>query len=416
MQLKTIFNRVERQKGFVYGKQRLVQHDGREVIEVDVRPRTGCRPRCSGCGELRPGYDHLPVRRFEFVPLWQIAVFLVYALRRVNCPQCGVVAERVPWCDGKHAQCTSYRWFLARWAKRLCWQEVANIFHTSWDSVFRAVEYAVQWGFAHRSLRNVRSLGVDEVAWRKGHHYLTLVYQIDKKCKRLLWVAEDRTEASLRSFFDSVSPSFCRKLRYVCSDMWKPYLTVLKERAGKAIHVLDRFHIMQKMNKAIDEVRAEEAKRLKAEGNDVLKHARWCLLKRKENLTESQAAKLSELVKCNLKCVRSHLMKEDFQRFWEYVSPTWAGKFLKAWCTRAMRSRIGPMKKVAKMLRSHTELILNWFRARKRISAGVVEGLNNKVKLSTKKAYGYRTFHGIKTALYHQLGELPEPKSTHEFC
>ena len=188
------------------------------------------------------------------------------------------------------------------------------------------------------------------------------------------------------------------------------------DRELRPLHVLDRFHIMQRMHKAIDEVRAEEAKSLKAQNNEVLKHARWCLLKRKENLTERQAVKLSELLKCNLRSVKCYLMKEDFQRFWQYTSPTWAGRFLKEWCTRCLRSRIQPMKKVALMLRGHQELILNWFRARKRISAGVVEGLNNKVKLSTKRAYGYRTFDGIKTALYHHLGDLPEPKFTHEFC
>jgi len=174
---------------------------------------------------------------------------------------------------------------------------------------------------------------------------------------------------------------------------------------------------MSKMNKAIDEVRAAEAKRLERDGYEpVLKHSRWCLLKRKENFTEKQAVKMSELLQYNLQSVRSRLMREDFQRFWEYCYPVCAAKFLDEWCTRTMRSKIGPMKKVAKTLRRHRELILNWFRAEGVISAGIVEGLNNKAKLTMRKAYGFRTEKAISIALYHQLGDLPEPEFTHRFC
>jgi transposase len=136
----------------------------------------------------------------------------------------------------------------------------------------------------------------------------------------------------------------------------------------------------------------------------VIKHSRWCLLKRRENLTEKQAVKLSELLKYNLKSVRSHLLREDFQRFWNYVSPGWAAKFLDQWCWRTMRSKIEPMKKVARTLRNHRELILNWFRPKGAISAGTIEGLNNKVKLTTRKSYGFRTYEAIETTLYHNLG------------
>jgi transposase len=184
-----------------------------------------------------------------------------------------------------------------------------------------------------------------------------------------------------------------------------------------AVHVLDRFHIMKKMNEAIDEVRRAEAACLERDGYEpVLKHSRWCLLKRRENLTEKQTVKLAELLQYNLQSVRSRLLREDFQRFWEYISPLWAGKFLAQWCTRTLRSRIEPMKKIARSLREHRDLILNWFRAHGTVSAGAVEGLNNKAKLTTRKAYGFRTYEAIEIALYHTLGDLPEPEFTHEFC
>jgi transposase len=384
---------------------------------VRIEPRANGRPICSGCGRPGPGYDRLPERRFEFVPLWQIAVFFIYAMRRVDCPQCGVTVEQVPWAEGKCTMTTSFRWFLARWAKRLSWQEVAGIFWVSWEDVFRSVKYAVSWGLAHRDLSGIEAIGVDEIQWQRGHHYLTLVYQIEDGMKRLLWVAQDRTEESLRGFFQMLSEEVRLSIRFVCSDMWQAYLNVIAEQLKNVVHVLDRFHIMKKMGEAIDEVRRGEARRLAQDGYEpVLKQSRWCLLKRPENLTEKQTVKLAELLQYNLQSVRSYLLREDFQRFWEYISPGWAAKFLDQWCTRTLRSRIEPMKKVARSLREHRDLILNWFRARGKVSAGAVEGLNNKAKLTTRKAYGFRTYEGIETALYHTLGALPEPEFTHEFC
>ncbi|SIO58671.1 Transposase [Singulisphaera sp. GP187] len=417
MQLKTILNRVHPLKSFVYEQVRLVEESGGPVIEIVIQPRANSQPVCSGCGRKRRGYDRQSQRRFQFIPLWGMAVTFLYTMRRVDCPGCGVVVEMVPWAEGKNHLTIAYRWFLATWAKRLSWKEVAEVFHTTWENVFRSVKMAVTWGLEHRNLDGIKAIGVDEIQWHKGHKYLTLVYQIDDNVQRLLWVGEDRTTKSFLRFFRMLGKERSAAIKYVCSDMWGPYLKVIAKKASKAIHVLDRYHIMAKMNKAIDEVRADEAKRLKQKGKTpVLKNSRWCLLKRPENLTEKQTVKLSELLKCNLKAVRAYLLREDFQRFWEYRSPAWAEKFLKEWCTRTMRSKIEPMKKMARTLRSHEGLILNWFRAKGTMSSGVVEGLNNKVKLTMRKSYGFRTSEAIELALFHTLGALPEPNHTHRFC
>lgn len=416
MQLKTILNRVEPFKSFVYVQARFVEEAPRPTLEVEIRSRRNGRPICSGCGQVRPGYDRLPARRFEFVPLWGMAVWFVYALRRVECPACGVKAERVPWAEGKSPMTHSYRWFLACWARRMSWKEVAEAFRVSWGRVYEAVQHAVGWGLAHRDLEGIESIGVDEVQWHRGHRYQTVVYQLDESCKRLLWIGPDRTAKTLLRFFRFLGKDRAARLRFVCSDMWQAYRKVIAKKASQAIHVLDRFHIVQRMGKAIDQVRAAEVKQLKQDGYEpVLKGSRWLLLKRRENLSDQQVVQLGEILQYNLKSARSHLMKEDFQRFWEYSSPTWAGKFLDQWCTRAMRSKIEPMKKVARMLRAKRELLLNWFRAEGRLSAGMVEGFNNKLKLITRKSYGFRTQQAYETALYHTLGALPEPEFAHEF-
>lgn len=417
MQIKTILNKCHKFKSFVYQHVRFVTLvNGSDAIEVYIVPRKNSKPLCSGCGRPGTTYDHLKHRRFEFIPIWGFVVYFLYQMRRVNCRRCGVKVEQVPWAEGKRELSRTYMVYLARWAEKLSWQEVAQQFQLSWEKVFHSVEYVVNWGLAHRDLSNITAIGVDEIARRKGHHYLTLVYQIDQGCRRLLWVARDRTCQSLEGFFDQLGTERSQQLQFVCSDMWPAYIRVLKERVPNALHILDRFHIMSMLNKAIDQVRAEEQRQMRADGFEpVLKQSRWCLLKRKENLTSKQEAKLSDLLKYNLKSVRAYLLREDFNGFWEYVSPTWAEKFLNRWTKQVMYSKIDPMKKVAKTIRHHQPLILNWFRAKKAISNGVVEGLNNKAKVTARKSYGFRTFRCHEVALYHALGRLPIPETTHRF-
>jgi len=180
--------------------------------------------------------------------------------------------------------------------------------------------------------------------------------------------------------------------------------------------ILDRFHIVSDMNMALDKVRAEETSRMKREGrNPILKKSRWLLLKRRENLKDEQQFRLRDLLRYNLKMVRAYLLKEAFQQLWDSNSPACAARLLDDWCRQTMRSRIEPMKKIARSLRTHRELILNYFRAQKLLSSGVVEGLNNKAKVTMRKSYGFSTYRVLELALYHSLGKLPEPEPAHDF-
>lgn len=416
MQIKTILNRVQKHQSFIYTDIELKEKNNQLELEVAIRPRSNSRPLCSGCGSKCSGYDILPGRRFEFIPFWGILVYFIYAMRRVDCPDCGIKVESVPWAEGKRTITNTYAWFLARWARQLSWSEVADHFQTSWHTVYCSVKMAVQWGRANVDLSGITAIGVDELCWGRWHRYVTVVYQINRNAVRLLWVGEKRSARTLLCFFRWFGKERSMRLEYICSDMWKPYLKVVAKKAWQAIHILDRFHIVAHMNKSIDKVRAAEAKELERKGYvPVLKNSRWLLLKRPENLTGKQDTSLAELLQYNLKTVRAYLLKEDFQSFWQYRSPYWARVFLDRWCTRAMRSRIEPMKQVARMLRRHNGLIINWFRARKEFSSGIVEGLNAKAKVATRKAYGFKRFKTLELALYHNLGALPEPVETHKF-
>lgn len=414
MLVKTILNRIEKHSSFVYHRVRFREGDG--ALQIDVLPRRGSRPVCSGCSRRRSVYDTMARREFQFVPLWGIAVFLLYSMRRVNCRRCGVRVESVPWAEGKRRTTISFEWFLAIWAKRLSWSEVAQIFGTSWETVFRSVERAVEWGRSHADYSAIEAIGIDEIQWKYGQTYLTLVYQIDVDVRRLIWIGEERTQATLNRFFDWLGEDRITALRFICSDMWRAYLNVIRKRAAHCLHVLDRFHIIAHFSKAIDKVRASESRDLRMRGQgELLKHSRWAILRRPENRSEKDNLKLADIVRANLKTARSVLLREDLYVLWTYHSRVWAGKFLDAWCRKVMRSRIDPLKKFAQMLRNHRELILNWFQA-KALSSAIVEGFNGKAKLTMKKAYGFRIYRAIEIALYHTLGDLPQPDTIHRFC
>lgn len=417
MQVKRLLNQCHRLKAFVYSAVSLETIKDRLCVVADIEPRKRSKPICSGCGMKACCYDRrAKARLFAFVPVWGFKCYLRYRMRRVDCPRCGIKTETVPWAEGKSPITKAYELFLARWARKLSWKEVAEAFHTSWDSVFRSVKRVVEYGLEHRDLDNIGAIGVDEWCKGKGHNYLTLVYQIDQGARRLLFVAEKRTVKSLLRFFRMLGPIRYSNIQYVCSDMWKPYLKVIAKKLPDAIHILDRFHIVANLNKALNEVRAGEARRMKAEGyEEVLKHTKYCFAKNPENLTDKQRAKLDDVMKYDLKSVKAYLLKEAFQVLWSYSSPYWARWYLRKWCFKAARSQLDPIKKFVKSMRKHETLIINYFKAKKALSSSIVEGMNRNVNLVTRKAFGFRTYKALEVCLYHNLGNLPEPKSTHQF-
>ncbi|HSA00916.1 MAG TPA: ISL3 family transposase [Candidatus Paceibacterota bacterium] len=420
VEVKTILNRIQHFVGFVYQSIQLRGSGGTLRLEVRLEAHRGIRGKCASCMQPAPGYDRLEERRWLFVPLWGIRVHFFYAPRRVQCPEHGVGVEHIPWSQGKRPVTTAMMGFLARWARRLSWRETARTFQTRWEAVYHSVAWFVEWGLAHRQLEAVRSLGVDEIHWGQGkraNQFLTVIYQIDGHCRRLLWVGRRRTQATLRRGLAALGPAVVSGLRFVCSDMWQPYLAVMAQQAGQALHILDRFHITQHLNQAVDKVRRAESTRLHGKPLAAkLKKMRWKLLRRGSRVRGQARIKLHGLLASKLATGRAWDLKECFDYFWHYKSIYWAGGFLDYWTERAMRSRLEPMKKVARMMRKHEPLLLNWFKAKGQVSSGVVEGLNNKIRVVTRRSYGFRTFKAMEIALYHNLGKLPEPESTHRFC
>jgi transposase len=378
-------------------------------VRLDVR--RGRRLACSVCG--RPGRvrDRLRTRSWKHVPLWGIPVTLEYAPARVKCLQCGVRVEAIPWSEGKSRLSKGFVALLSAWCRLLPWKQVARLFGVHWNTVAAAVRQTVAYGLAHREWGAMLYIGIDELSRRKGHVYVTNVY--DLAGRRLIWSGEGRSRETLRAFFEEHGEALKQGVQGVCCDMWQPYIDIVKEHWPQATLVFDRFHITQHLLRAVDEVRREEARELRKTHPQLLKRTRYLWLKNPENLTDGQRARLSELTRLNLRSYRAYLLKESFREFFNYTDKRLARLFLKNWFWWATHSRLKPMRDVAWTLRRHEADILNYFDMR--IDNGAVEGLNNKAKVVSHRCYGFRTAATYITALYHCLGKLPEPQLVHRF-
>lgn len=381
-------------------------------IEVWLEPCRRRRLECSGCGQRGAVRDRLLERVWKHVPLWGIPVMLHYRPARVKCAHCRRVrVERIPWSVGKSTMTLGMMDFLAQFARLLPWKTVSNLFGVAWNTVAAAVRRTVEYGLAHRTLDVVLAIGIDELSRRKGQVYVTNVY--DLKEGGLLWSGEGRGQDTMKRFFKEHGEALRDKRIGVCCDMWEPYVQMVKEHLPEATLVFDKFHIVQHLTKAVDAVRREEARELKKTNPELLKRSRYIWLKNPENLTDKQRARLGHLEKLNLRTNRAYLLKESFREFWNYGTKGWAKKFLNKWFWWATHSRLEPMRDFAWMLRRHQDDILNYFDLR--IDNGAVEGMNNKAKVVSHRCYGFRTASTYILALYHCLGNLPEPQLVHRF-
>ena len=384
---------------------------GSELI-VTLMPDCRYHPRCGVCGSPGDYRDTLFERRFRHVPLWGIPVTLVYAPCRVTCPQCkSVHVENMSWAAGKKRLTRAFAVEIATWAKSLPWLQVARQYQCSWGTVAAAVAYVVDFGLARRDLSCITHIGIDEISRQKGHVYLTNAY--DLKTGTLIWSGEGRTKDTLNAFFEFFGPARTAKLIGICCDMWPSYFETIKAKAPQAALVFDKFHIVRKLTEAVDSVRKQEVNDKSTEHKDVLAGTRYIWLKNPWNLTDRQKANLSFLEKLNLKINRAYLLKESFRDFWQSTTKEAATKFMNQWFTWAMESKIKPMQDFALLLKRHEDNILTYFDMP--ISNGAVEGLNNKAKVISHRAYGFRSAKNYILNLYHCMGHLPMPTTLHRF-
>jgi transposase len=261
----------------------------------------------------------------------------------------------------------------------------------------------VQRGLKARKWKPLRVIGIDEVSRSKGQRYLTLVYDLERG--RLVWAGEGRDTETMKKFFVWLGPRRGRSIQVVSCDMWKPYLNATEENLPQATIVFDRFHVVQHLNRAVDDVRRATWRELQGDEKKAFKRTRWLWLKNPWNLLRKERRRLSTLCRKNLPIVRAYYLKEAFQRFWDYLSEGWARPYLRQWLWWASHCRLEPFKRFARMIRNHLEGIFAWTRLR--VSNGALEGMNNKVKVVSHRAYGYRKVDTYIDAIWHCCGGLP---------
>jgi len=207
MLLQTVLNACHKFPGFKYGKASL--NERRKTLTVELEPDKRFEPKCSICQEPCKKHDSQRQRSFQFIPILGFKVNLTYRPRRVRCPEHGVVIEEMPWALGKRPACKAFAIFLAHWAKKLSWKEVAVSFKVSWDTVYPSVKYVVNYGLKHRSLDNIEAIGIDEILFRKGYKFATLVYEIrrgQKGCYGLEWTVKPKPSCGFSEWSEKNVP------------------------------------------------------------------------------------------------------------------------------------------------------------------------------------------------------------------
>ena len=387
---------------------RVEERDNDVMIYVD---RLGSRLLSCGVCRRRCRKVHgrqKNIRRWRDLAMRDRRVVLVYQPYRVACPRCGVRVEDYPWAAPWARVTKPLARAVVVLARQLSGSDTARHYHLNWKTVATLIRRTVDYGRRHRKRRPLHLLGIDEVSRRKGHNYMTVVYDLERRV--LLWVGPERTVETLDDFFRPLGRRRCATIRVVCMDMWKPYLRAVREHAPQAQILFDRFHLVRHLNHAVDEVRRSEVRRLTGEQKVAIKATRFLLLKNPWNMTIDEKERLSTLVQWNMPVVRAYFLKEMFQMFWEYKQPARAEAHLRRWIYSAVRSRLKPFKAFVRLLRRHLDGVLAWTRVR--ISNGAVEGMNNKIKLVSHRSFGFRGAKNYIAAIYHCCAQLPLPAET----
>lgn len=267
---------------------------------------------------------------------------------------------------------------------------VAEFNRLSWDQVRRMeMAYMERLISKHPPSMHLRAIGIDEVSIRKGHSYAIVVADLDQK--RPIWLrANGRSQEEMDKFFEEMGPARCQRIRLAVMDMWKPFRNSLREHAHNAEIVYDKFHVLNHLSKALDLVRRMEYKRVAKSDRRFIKGQRYTLLSHKTNLDMDGRKSLHLLLKANKRLNKAYLLKESFGQLWDYNNPTWARKFFENWKSQLRWSRLKPYEQFVKLVERHWEGIISYCHPDHKVSLGFMEGLNNKIRVIQRRAYGIR--------------------------
>lgn len=381
-------------------------------VDIAVAHREGRLWPCPTCAVELPLYDHSDLRVWRHLDTGGFPTYLHARPPRVECPTHGVRQVDLPWAEPRSRFTRAFERFSIDVMKETDISGAANILKTSWDECWGIMERAVARGRAAKERQVPALVGVDEKAARKGHSYLTLVYDIEHG--NVDYIADDRTQASLDPYFEAFSEEERAGIRAVVMDMWPAYINSVEAHFDDARDriVFDRFHIMKHMGEAVDTVRKCENRELRAEGIDTLTGTKYLWLYAERNLPAKHKGPFRALKELNLKTARAWAIKESLAVMWNYHRLGWATKFYTQWFFWATHSRLEPVIDVAYMIKRHLYGVLNYFSAA-RITNAAAEGLNSKIQTIKKMAYGFRNREHFKTAIFFHCGGLQLYPGTH---
>lgn len=372
-------------------------------VTVYVEPEPGASHCCPTCGKASPGYDKRQ-KRWRHLDTCQYKTILVADVPRVECKEHGVVTVAVPWAEPGSGFTAMFEALVIDWLKEASISAVSRLMGMSWNAIDGIMQRAVQRGLSRREETMATQIGVDETAFRKRHDYVTIVS--DQKEGTVLHVGEDRKKATLEAWYESLSEEQREAIESVSMDMWPAFINATLESLPGAEEKIafDKFHVAKYLGEAVDKVRRHEHKALMAEGYEDLKGSKYDWLYNPENMTRKQKRRFKALRDSTLKTARAWAIKELAMSLWHYVSKTWARKGWEQWLSWAVRSRLDPIKEVARTIKEHLWGILNAVVLK--VSNGPAEGLNSRIKMIKVRSRGFRNKQRFANAIYFYLGGL----------
>jgi transposase len=360
-------------------------------LVADVAP-TWRRPRCSECGRTCAGYDRMCGRRWRHLDLAGMTLHLRYDTRRVDCPDCGVKVERLPWAETGSWFTRPFEDHVGYVAQRCDKTTVSSMMRVAWDTVGAIIARVVGRHGDPDRLDGLTHIGVDELSYRRHHEYITVV--VDHMRGHVVWAKPGKNADTLKAFFDELGTERCAKLEAVTIDMSGAYIKAVTECSPQAQIIFDRFHVQRLVQDAVDDVRRDEVRAATSvDEKKQLKGTRWPLLKSFWNLSFFDSSRLVALQRDNKRLYRAYLLKEAMVGVLDCRYEALARHKLDEWVRWARRSRLDPFKRVAATIRDHADGILAYVRSG--LSNGRTEGLNGKARTLTRRSYGFHSSHGL---------------------
>ena len=375
-----------------------------ERVDVWVEEAPGTLFRCAACEQPAPVYDHTTEQVWRHLDTCQCQTYVHARLPRTTCPVDGVKQIAAPWAEGRSEYTRGFERRIIDTGKECDVTGVRRLLRTTWDATWGVLERAVARGVARKPRQLPIRLGVDEKAVRKGHHYETVVVDLDTGTVEA--VLDDRTQASLEAYYRQFTREELASIEAIAMDMWEPYILATHACVPAAATkiVFDKYHAVRTVTEAVDKVRRQEHKVLQAEDDARLKGTKHLWLWNAENVPEWRRAEFDALKHAELKTSRAWALKEALRGFWTYRYPKCAAKYFTAWYFWATHSRLAPMIAAAKTLKRHLPNLLTYFTHG--ITNATSEGINSKIQTFKLMACGYRNRAHYKTAILFHCGGL----------